>query len=413
MSIKRIIKIILIIVLLYVSNTNALYTTNNNLINTLHTIKYNLQIDASGGYFLNKDIIINKDDVVLPIPEKKGYSFRGYIYNDNIYSNKTKISEINNKKLITEWNLIDYSIKYNLNGGKLDNVKSKYNIEEEFIIPNPTKEGFIFDGWTGNNLDIPIKNLKIEKGSIGDIELTANWSETTTLINVIPIVDNIEYKNGYADYTFDIYINDILIVEHANVWNNYVKVGDKVRVIANTLSGRNTTYDETRIIENNNEITFYPTWSINSYNADFYFNNNKITTTTNKYGSRVTTPNLIPSNLGYHDSFYIITGYSPQETWIQPDRTIKFTINLEERQCSASFGSASQANAEHQLLLINRVGYNFCHVTNWGSVECSTNCQRVLDLYYNVWYILPRSGNGFSVYKQISSTSGWSTYERR
>ena len=188
-------------------------------------------------------------------------------------------------------------------------------------------------------------------------------------------------------------------------------VGDKVRVIANQLVGRNTNYDETKIIEE--ETNFNPTWTINSYNAEFVYNNSVIATTTNKYGTRVTTPNLIPSNLGFHDSFYEITGYTPQESWTQLDHTMRFNINVSERQCTASFGSATQANAEYQLMLINRVGYNFCHVTNWGSVECTANSSRALDLYYNVWYILPRSGNGYSIYKQISCTSGWTTYERR
>lgn len=398
--------------ILYIPSTYALFTTNNNIINTLHTIKYNLQLNASGGHFTNNEIIINKDNVILPIPEKEGYAFAGYKDNNTIYNNETKISKINNKQLITEWDIYEYSINYNLNGGILDSIKDTYNIEEEFNIPNPTKEGYIFEGWTGSIGDIPRKDLLIEKGTIGNLELVANWSENNALIKVIPVIDNIEYINGYSDYTFDVYVNDVLIIEHANTWNENVRIGDKVRVIANTLTGRNTTYDETKIIDDNN-IIFYPKWTINSYYADFYFNNTKITSTLNKYGSRVSTPNLIPSNLGYHDTFYAITGYTPQESWIQLDRTIRFNIILEERQCTASFGSASQANAEAQLVLINRVGYNFCYVTNWGSVECSTNCQRVLDLYYNVWYILPRSGNGFSVYKQISCTSGWSTYERR
>lgn len=410
-NIKKLIKTIFIVCLFYTSNTYALFTTNNHIINTLHTINYNLQLNASGGKFINKEIIINKDNVVLPIPEKDGYTFSGYKENNNIYSNETKISKINNKELTSIWNINKYSITYNLNGGILENKKDNYTIEEEIIIPNPTKEGYIFEGWTGSNGTIPEKELIIKKGTIGNLEYTANWSENKKLVSVIPVVDNIEYKDGYSDYTFNVYINDNLIVENVNTWNEYVHIGDKIRVVSNQLAGRNTTYDETKIIKE--ETIFNPTWTINSYNAEFIYNNKVITTTTNKYGTRVSTPNLVPSNLGYQDAFYEIKGYTPQESWIQLDKTIKFNINLSERECTASFGSATQTNAEQQLALINRVGYNFCHVTDWASVECSANSSRVLDLYYNIWYILPRSGNGYSIYKQIICTSGWTTYERR
>ena len=51
-------------------------------------------------------------------------------------------------------------------------------------------------------------------------------------------------------------------------------VGDKVRVIANQLVGRNTNYDETKIIAE--ETNFNPTWTINSYNAEFVYNNSVI-----------------------------------------------------------------------------------------------------------------------------------------
>lgn len=34
-------------------------------------------------------------------------------------------------------------------------------------------------------------------------------------------------------------------------------------------------------------------------------------------------------------------------------------------------------------------------------------------LYNKSWNILPKSWSGYSVYKQISCDSGWSTYKRR
>lgn len=182
-KIKIITKIILLIIILYTSNTYALYTTNNNLINTLHTINYNFQINALGGTYINNDIVINKNKVLLPIPIKEGYSFSGYTNNNNIYNQEVNILDINNKELKAKWDLIEYSITYNLNDGIVDNNKIHYNTEEEFLIPNTTREGYIFLGWTGSNGDYPEKDIIIKRGTTGNLEYIANWQE---------LVENIE-----------------------------------------------------------------------------------------------------------------------------------------------------------------------------------------------------------------------------
>ena len=81
-----------------------------------------------------------------------------------------------------------YTITFDTAGGdKIDSVV----VEKGNTVPEPvkpTKEGYIFDGWTGSNGDIPEKDITISKGTIGNLEYTANWSENKKLISIIPVV---------------------------------------------------------------------------------------------------------------------------------------------------------------------------------------------------------------------------------
>ena len=235
----------------------------------------------------------------------------------------------------------------------------------------------------------------------------------TAIVTVIPRVDNVDYVDGYSDYTFSVYVNDNLIDNNLNVWSSNVKVGNKVRVVTNPLNGRTTNYDETITLEDDSNIYLYPSWIVNSYKSEFYFQNNYITYTLNKYGNRVETPNITAGDLGYNNNWYVIKSYTPLDSWIQQDRTMRFNINVDERECTTSFGSATRENAIAQLNIINGLGINFCYLTDWNSVECTNKYQNTMNLYNTIWNYLPYSGNGFSIYKQISCDSGWSTYERR
>jgi hypothetical protein len=50
-----------------------------------------------------------------------------------------------------------YTIEYNLNGGTNNpNNPGTYTIESDIItLQNPTRTGYIFDGWTGSNGNVP------------------------------------------------------------------------------------------------------------------------------------------------------------------------------------------------------------------------------------------------------------------
>lgn len=70
-----------------------------------------------------------------------------------------------------------YTITYNLNGGTIEEPNpTTYTTADEFTLNQPTKDEYIFEGWTGTNGNVPAKTITITAGSIGNRHYTANWS---------------------------------------------------------------------------------------------------------------------------------------------------------------------------------------------------------------------------------------------
>lgn len=75
---------------------------------------------------------------------------------------------------------IDYTISYDLQGGSISNQPTSYNINTDtFSIPQPTKKGYTFIGWTGSNGNTPQTSVTIKKGSTGNKSYKANWQVNT------------------------------------------------------------------------------------------------------------------------------------------------------------------------------------------------------------------------------------------
>ena len=83
-------------------------------------------------------------------------------------------------ELTASANAVEYAIAYELGGGALkagETNPETYTAETEtFTLNNPTREGYIFAGWTGTNLDRVSKEVTIAKGTTGALSYTANWA---------------------------------------------------------------------------------------------------------------------------------------------------------------------------------------------------------------------------------------------
>lgn len=68
-----------------------------------------------------------------------------------------------------------YTISYTLNGGIVDNNPITYTINDDFILHNPTKDGYLFTGWSTNENNLPKPIIHITKGNSGDLSFIANF----------------------------------------------------------------------------------------------------------------------------------------------------------------------------------------------------------------------------------------------
>lgn len=77
----------------------------------------------------------------------------------------------------------NYTIQYDLNGGSMSGQPTTYTVLYEENIPNPTRVGHVFMGWTGTNGETPQKNLKIPVNSVGNVTYKANWKNNKPVIS--------------------------------------------------------------------------------------------------------------------------------------------------------------------------------------------------------------------------------------
>lgn len=127
-------------------------------------------IDGSGNLAANAFALAN-------------YTFAGWATEPNgevVYANQGKLSVTEQARgprtLYAKWVPTNYTISYTLNGGEIADPKTSYNIETAtFTLTNPTKAGFTFVGWTGDNGNTPQTAVQIALGSTGDKQYLAHW----------------------------------------------------------------------------------------------------------------------------------------------------------------------------------------------------------------------------------------------
>ena len=157
-------------------NAKAIWTANQ------YTITYN----PNNGYVSNKTQIVTYDQrYTLEVPTRNGYKFRGWKYNGNYFDNSGTWSLEQNIVLTADWEIIYYSVTYELNGGSSSSIslRSSYTINDTFTIPSPFRTGYTFKGWSMNeNLSNAKIDYKVEQGTTGNLKFYAKWEGNQYLV---------------------------------------------------------------------------------------------------------------------------------------------------------------------------------------------------------------------------------------
>ena len=193
----------------------------------------------------------------LETPVKEGYTFDKWTYEDGSDFDPTKelTSDIN---LIAKMNKIIYSITYDLNGGILSSSNpTEYTITDNITLQEPTKDYYLFKGWTGTDLQEPTKNVVINN-IIGDRNYIANYSPINYTISYSGLTN--EEKNALNNPTsYNIESNEVTL---SNPQNRKDNDGDIVETFVGWKEG--TTTSTTITIPNMNSIgnkTYEAIWA--------------------------------------------------------------------------------------------------------------------------------------------------------
>ena len=178
------------------STGDRTYTANWQVIEyTIITLLEGGNAGSSGEYFYTVE-----QTVTLPTPTRTGYTFLGWT-GEGITTPQPNVTipkgSTGDKKYIENWELTEYNITMDLNGGSGQEKVVYTMTDEDFELPTPTRHGYEFAGWTGEGITTPQTSVKIPKGSTGNKAYTANWQVieyTITLdTNGGPVVSPIKY----------------------------------------------------------------------------------------------------------------------------------------------------------------------------------------------------------------------------
>ncbi|MBB6463647.1 InlB B-repeat-containing protein [Flammeovirga kamogawensis] len=285
-------------------------------------VAYTITFNENGGSEIADITALEGAAISTPEnPTKEGYTFAGW-FTDAEYENLYELPAVmpsNNVDLSAKWNVIEYSITYNLNGGVQNDLNtSTFTIEDlPLTLSNPSKEEEYFRGWfTDASLENKLASNQIL--AIGDIEIWANYSDKAT-------------------YSISFYSeNEVIAVEITDEELNFsIPTIERTGYTFNGWYLENAfenEFSENSIISS--DISVYAKWSVNEYTISFNENGGStIEDIVLLFGESVIVPSA-PILEGYtFDGWYTDTEFTTEftfpETMLAENRTIyaKWSIN--------------------------------------------------------------------------------------
>lgn len=212
-------------------------------------IEYTISYDLVGG--TNGDnpakYTIETETITLADATKAGYAFDGW------FSGSDKIESINkgsigNVDLQAHWTPIEYTITYNNTKSADNSNPTKYTIESETItLVNLEKLGYTFNGWYNGTEKV----TSINKGSMGNLTLTADWT-----VNGYEITyHNVDGATNSNPDVYDVEDEPLTLVDASKVgytflgWYTDAEYNNPISVITVGTIGDKDLYAKWEIIE--------------------------------------------------------------------------------------------------------------------------------------------------------------------
>lgn len=162
--------------------------TDSVTLNANWEAAYNINYDLDGGsydsYIKYPKVYTEGDNVSLVTPKKNGYRFMGWTgSNGEVPALTYDIPEGTTGDLTFKANWQqEYKITINYASGNVSwsgktNPTGYISSDEDIVLINPVKSGYVFVGWKGTNIDGTSKEVIIPSGSTGNRSYTAVYKQ--------------------------------------------------------------------------------------------------------------------------------------------------------------------------------------------------------------------------------------------
>ncbi len=140
----------------------------------------------------------------LITPVRTGYTFTGWVYEDGTAATAADLATAH-KSVYSTWNVNNYTITYDANGGSVSTGTATYNIENPATLVTPTRGDYIFAGWKVTSTDgnwtvgTVYQSGQVPADMYGNVTLTAVWTVEDVLVLFDTILDFNDWNTASAN----------------------------------------------------------------------------------------------------------------------------------------------------------------------------------------------------------------------
>ena len=310
----------------------------------------------------------NGDTFDLPEPEREGYDFDGWFL-ESSYVNKVYEGSIINlsseETLYAKWDAETFDVTLNYNDENMPNEVITVTYGETYDLPQPTKTGYVFDGWY-NGRDF-YHARKISNGDMVDLT-----SDTTFYAKWDAESYNVSFDTGFDNIS----VNNIVVYynsKYKNLRNLYTSgYTFKGWYLEDTFENK---VDNSTIVTKTSDHTLYAKWDVNTYTITFNSNGGTSVNNTMRVTYDTTYENLpTTERTGYTFlGWYTSSGKKIEEgntvkitkdvtlyaKWEKTSYTVTFDVNIEDVTLSINSKTVKYDSKYGTLPAPTKKGYNF------------------------------------------------------
>ena len=170
-----------------VKSTDTVKITADQILYARWTVNtYKVSFNGNGGSNA-QDISVTYDSTygTLPNSTRTGYSFGGWYTSSGVgqkVESSTKVTTASDHTLYAHWNGVVYTVTYDAQGGSCsENSKNVTYGSTYGTLPNPTRQGFTFAGWSTDKSNTVTSGTAVT--IVGNHTLYAKWTANPYRVN--------------------------------------------------------------------------------------------------------------------------------------------------------------------------------------------------------------------------------------